>query len=195
MNPESFPTFLRARRSTKPAAMDATRPVQRDMLLEILEDANWAPTHGLTEPWRFHIYTGDARQTLAAEMQRLYREITPAAEYREDKYQKLGVNPLLAPVLILVWMHRDDGGKIPEIEELAATSCAIQNILLGATTHGLASFWSSPPLIYTPAFNQWLGIREQDRALGLVYLGWPKPNAPKPTSTRKPVAEKITFVS
>jgi nitroreductase len=175
--------------------MDPTRPVEREMLLEILEDANWAPTHGLTEPWRFHIYQGDARQTLAKEMQRLYREVTPAAEYREDKYQKLAVNPLLAPVLILVWMHRDGGGKIPEIEELAATSCAIQNILLSATTHGLASFWSSPPLIYNPAFNQWLNIREQDRALGLIYLGWPKPNTPIPKSTRKPVAEKITWHS
>lgn len=185
--------LIRSRRTVKPADMDAARPVERALLMELLENATWAPTHGLTEPWRFRVYEGDARATLAAEMQRLYREVTPAAEFREDKLEKLGKNPLLAPVIVIAWMERNGGGKVPELEELEAVACAIQNFALSATAAGLASFWSSPPLIYDRAFNDWLGIRPEDRCVGLLYLGWPKAGAPAPKSTRAPINDKVSF--
>ena len=31
----------------------------------MLEAANWAPSHGQTEPWRFTVFAGDGRQQLA----------------------------------------------------------------------------------------------------------------------------------
>lgn len=186
-------SLIRSRRTVKPADMDAARPVDRALLMELLENATWAPTHGLTEPWRFRVYEGEARAHLAAEMQRLYREVTPAAEFREDKLEKLGKNPLLAPVIIIAWMERNGGGKISELEELEAVACAIQNFALSATAAGLASFWSSPPLIYDRAFNDWLGIRPEDRCVGLLYLGWPKASAPAPKSTRAPINDKVSF--
>lgn len=190
---EATSALIRGRRTLKPADMDAARAVDRALLMELLENANWAPTHGLTEPWRFRVYEGAERARLATEMQRLYREITPAAEFREDKHDKLGKNPLLAPVVIIAWMERRGGGKIPEIEEIEAVACAIQNLTLSATAAGVGSFWSSPPLIYDKAFNEWLGIRAEDRCAGLLYLGWPKPGSPPPKSTRTSVQDKITF--
>jgi nitroreductase len=193
MTSSAFSLLARSRRSTKPVAMDPERPVSPELVISMLEDAAWAPTHGLTEPWRFRVFAGEARRTLAAELQRLYREITPAAEVREDKLEKLGASPLLASVSIVAWMHRDATAKIPEIEEIAAASAAIQNLLLAATAHGVASFWSSPPLIYHGRFNEWLGIPAGDRALGIIYLGWPKPGAPAPASTRKGIADRVSW--
>jgi nitroreductase len=38
-------------------------PVDRDTLLELLAVARFAPTHHMTEPWRFRVL---GRQTLAA---------------------------------------------------------------------------------------------------------------------------------
>lgn len=191
---EQTTALIRARRTIKPADMDADRPVERALLMELLENASWAPTHGLTEPWRFRVFTGDARAKLAGELQRLYREVTPASEFREDKFDKLGKNPLLAPVIIIAWMERSGGDKIPEIEEIESVACAIQNFALTATAAGLGSFWSSPPLIYDHAFNDWLGIRPEDRCVGLLYLGWPKASAPAPKSTRAPINDKVSFV-
>lgn len=185
--------LIRSRRTVKPADMDAERPVDPALLMELLENANWAPTHGLTEPWRFRVFTGTARARLATEMQRFYREVTPAAEFREDKYEKLGRNPLLAPVLVIAWMERRGGAKIPEIEEMEAVACALQNLALSATAAGLGSFWSTPPLIYTQAFNEWLGIRAEDRCAGLIYLGWPKAGSASPRSVRTPIHDKVTF--
>lgn len=185
--------LIRQRRSIKPADMDPERPVERALLMELLENANWAPTHGLTEPWRFRVFTGEARRRLGSEMQRIYREVTPVPAFRENKLEKLGRNPLLAPMVVVVWMERRGGEKIPEIEEIEAVACAIQNILITASAAGLGASLSSPPLIYTRAFNDWLGIRPEDRCLGLVYLGWPKPGLAWPRSVRQPVADKISW--
>ena len=93
MNAE-FP--YRTRRTIKPHQMDRARDVPRDLLLEILEDAHWAPTHGLTQPWRFHVFTGPARERLADGLQSLYDRLTPAAEARPDKREKLRA-PMRSP--------------------------------------------------------------------------------------------------
>ncbi|QIF03185.1 nitroreductase [Roseimicrobium sp. ORNL1] len=184
---------IRSRRSIKPFDMDASRAVDKSLILELLENANHAPTHGLTEPWRFHLFTGDSRRTLAETMARLYRETTPEAEFREDKMRKMSENPLLAGAVIVLGMARRGGAKIPELEEIEAVACAVQNLALSVTASGLAGYWSSPPLVYTRQFADWLGLGPEDRCLGLFYLGWPKAGFTMPKASRKPVAEKITW--
>ena len=186
--------LIRARRSVKPALMDAGRDIPQALLDSVFECANWAPTHGLTEPWRFRVYRGEARRDLAAALQRIYREATPAAEFRADKFEKLGVNPLLAPAVAIIWMKRGDNPKIPEIEEIEAVACAVQNAHLAASAAGLGAFWSSPPLFYTPQIRAWMGIGEGDRALGLLYLGWPREGASIPAGFRRPASEKVEWV-
>ncbi len=185
--------LLRHRRSIKPTDLDPTREVERGLLTQILEDATWAPNHGMTEPWKFHLYTADSRQQLSKAMQQAYREITPAAEFREDKLKKMGENPLLAQVVIACVMERNGGAKIPEIEEIEAVACAVQNLQLSATAAGLGCYWSSPPVLDAPSFRQWLGIRAEDRCTGLIYLGWPKTGFAWPRSVRKPVDTKLVW--
>ena len=184
---------IRQRRSIKPADMDPARIVDRSLLDALFENANWAPTHGLTEPWRFHVFQGEARRELSNTMQRLYREQTPPAEFREDKVRKMSENPLLAPAVIAIVMQRNGGAKIPELEEIEATACALQNLHLSASAHGLAAYWSTPPLVYSREFGVWLGVGEQDRCLGLFYIGWPKENFKWPEGRRGPVAEKVVW--
>lgn len=185
--------LIRHRRSIKPVDMDAARPVEVPLLTELIENATWAPNHGLTEPWHFHVFSGAARQGLADNLRRIYQQTTPAAEFREDKLQKMGDNPLLAPVIIACVMQRNGGAKIPEKEELEAISCALQNLMLSATAAGLGSFWSSPPLLETVEFQTWLGLRPEDRCVGLMYLGWPKAGLNWPRSVRQPVETKISW--
>ncbi|GAA5134103.1 hypothetical protein GCM10023213_05160 [Prosthecobacter algae] len=186
-------TLIRHRRSIKPVDMDAARPVDAALLTELIENATWAPNHGLTEPWHFHVFSGAARQGLADSLRSLYQQTTPAAEFREDKLKKMGDNPLLAPVIIACVMQRNGGAKIPVQEELEAISCALQNLMLSATAAGLGSFWSSPPLLDTAEFQTWLGIRPEDRCVGLMYLGWPKAGLNWPRSMRQPVETKISW--
>jgi nitroreductase len=186
-------TIIRQRRSIKPADMDAERAIPADTLNLILENATWAPTHGLTEPWRFHVFQGPARTTLAKTLQATYRATTPPKQHREDKFAKLGTTPLLAPVVIAACMKRLGGEKIPAHEEYAAVACAVQNLMLTATAQGIASYWSSPPVTDTQEFKQTLNLTAEDRCLGLIYLGWQKGTAPTSKMTRKPLSECVVW--
>lgn len=186
--------LIRRRRSIKPQDMD-DRPVEPRLLAAILENANWAPTHGMTEPWRFFLFTGAGRERLADFCQSLYRRTTPESEFRQDKFDKLRANPLKAPVVVAVAMKRQDIEKIPEIEEIEAVACAVQNMHLTASALGLAAFWGTPPLVYTDEMRQWLGLPDpRDKCLGFFYLGWPE-GREWPEGRRGDVAEKIVRVA
>ena len=128
--------IIRQRRSVKPALMDPDKPVDPALLDTLLENANWAPTHGLTEPWRFTVFTGSARQKLAGFLQGLYQVLTPTHAFKKEKHEKLGRNPLLAPVVLAICMQRGNNAKIPELEEVEAVACAVQNLHLSASAAG-----------------------------------------------------------
>ena len=77
--PQKFPIteIIRHRRTVKPALMDPDLEVPEELINELLENANWAPTHGFTEPWRFTIFSGENRVLLGKKLQSLYSELTP----------------------------------------------------------------------------------------------------------------------
>ena len=185
--------IIRQRRSVKPALMDPEKPVDAALLDTLLENANWAPTHGLTEPWRFTVFTGSARQKLAGFLQGLYQVLTPAHAFKKEKLEKLGRNPLLAPVVLAICMQRGNNAKIPELEEVEAVACAVQNLHLSASAAGLAGFWSTPPILSSAEMRAFLGLGDKDACLGLFYLGWPKEGEPLPESRRSPMKDKVTW--
>jgi nitroreductase len=114
---------------------------------------------------------------------------TPEESFNNGKFTKMKERPLKASAVIAVCMERDPSGKIPEIEEVEAVACAVQNITLTATAYGFGSFWATPKLIYTPEMNSFLGLKEEDKCLGLIYLGYTDNEWPK--SHRRPL-EYIT---
>lgn len=196
--------LIRRRRTIKPEQMN-DRAVDKRYTAAILENANWAPTHGLTEPWRFTVFTGEAREDLAAFLRRLYVLKTEESDFREDKLEKLGLNPLRADVAIVIGMKRQDSEKIPEVEEIEAVACAVQNMHLTASAIGLGAFWSTPPIVYAQEMTKFIELDpERDQCLGIFYLGWPEGIDPDqkvssaaddlwPKGNRGSVAEKITW--
>jgi nitroreductase len=181
----------RTRRTIKPVLMDSSREIAHDLLVEILEDAHWAPTHGLTQPWRFHVFTHEARTRLAGALQTIYDQITSVAETRPEKRAKLRDNCLQAHAVVAVAAHSEAGGKISRLDELCSTACAVQNLLLSAHQRGLGSFWATPPVACSQEFTAWLGLDSAHCSLGLVFLGYAK-DSPAP-SVRVPLEERITF--
>jgi nitroreductase len=194
--PEILPVskIIRNRRTVKPAVMDPHLEVPRELIDELFENANWAPTHGFTEPWRFKVFAGDARRELALKLQELYTGHTAEDEFRQDKLEKLGRNPLLAPLVIAICMRRGDNPKIPVTEEVEAVACAVQNMHLTASAAGLGAFWSSPPILDTGGMRDFLGLRQTDCCLGLFYLGWLREGENWPVSSRQPVEEKVEWI-
>lgn len=175
---------IRQRRSLTPEQF-STRKVHREQVELMLNNALWAPTHGLTQPWRFKVFMGDARQKLSDLLPALYQKFTPEESFKQAKFDKMKQRPMLASVVVAICMERDKSEKIPEIEEIEAVACAVQNVQLTATAYGIGAFWATPKVIYSKEMNEFLGLGEKDKCLGLLYLGYPAGEWPK--AHRKPL--------
>jgi nitroreductase len=161
---------IRNRRSIKPVNMNGLR-IPDEQVKEILELANWAPTHGRTEPWRFIVYSGDEVKEFSHQHAELYKSNTPAENYLQANYDKHFHNGDKASHLIVAIMQRGAKEKIPVLEEIASTAASIQNILLGATAAGLASFWSTGGMTHKQPMKDLLHLKEADLVMGIIYLG------------------------
>ena len=163
----------------------SSRKVHKEIIEHLLQNATWAPTHGMTQPWRFKVFTEESRKTLSDTLSMLYKQLTPTENFREDKFAKMQARPFQASAVIVAYMKRGDNPKIPEIEEISSVACAIQNLCLTATAYGIGSFWSTPKIIYTKEMNDFLKISDEDKCMGIIYLGYPNYEWPK--GQRKPI--------
>ena len=181
------------RRSIKPVDMDASKEVSKELIAELAECANWAPSHGLTEPLRLHVFYGENREEFAKNLQNTYKAETPEAEFKPEKFEKMGNNVMFSHSIMAIVMKRGNNPKIPVIEEVQAVACAIQNMHLAASALGLGLYWSSPPVSYGEGFKKFLELGEEDQCLGFLFVGWPKDEFEWPGSRRKPAAEKLVW--
>jgi nitroreductase len=191
-NLSEISNLIKERRTILPEQF-SNRKVQKDQIELILNNAQWAPTHGNTQPWRFHVFQEEARERLSQFLGKTYLEITPETEQQDAKLAKLMRRPLLASVVIAVCMKRQETQKILELEEIEAVACAIQNMHLSCTAYGLGGFWSTPKLIYHPKMNEFLGLGELDKCLGLFYIGYP--SIEWPAAHRKPLEYNTTWLT
>ena len=74
----------------------------------LLTNAQWAPTHGNTQPWRFHVYTEGGLQRLSSFLGETYLKITPKELQNDAKLAKLLRRPLISSAVIVVSMKRQE---------------------------------------------------------------------------------------
>jgi len=175
---------IRNRRSITPEKY-SSRKVHKEQIELMLTNATWAPTHGMTQPWRFKVYIERGLEKLAEFLPELYRIKTNPEQFKEIKFDRLLTRLNSVSAIIIVCMERDKTLKIREIEEIEAVACAVQNLALTATAGGLGCYWSTPEYIYSDEMLEFLKLGQQDKCLGLLYLGYPE--GEWPTSHRKPL--------
>lgn len=185
--------LIRNRRTIFPEQF-SERKVHREQIEVILNNAQWAPTHGNTQPWRFHVFMEEGLSTISQFLGATYLKLTPEDQQNDVKLGKLIRRPLLASAVIAVSMKRQAEEKIMEIEEIEAVACAIQNMHLTCTAYGIGGFWSTPKLIYSDEMNEFLNLGEKDKCLGLFYLGYPAIEWPTITH-RKPIEYNTKWIT
>jgi nitroreductase len=164
-------TAIRTRRTHKQFAPD---PVPRALLEELLELASLAPNHKLTQPWRFRVV---GPETLAR-----LKELGGQAEAM--KLER-------APLLVVV-SARLTGDPLTDEEDVLATGAALTTLLLAAHARGLASYWRTPGLLRTPEGRAAVGFGDDERFVGIAYLGWPC--SEPPAKERAPLAETLEYL-
>lgn len=162
------------------------RKIHKEIIEKMLNNAIWAPTHGVTQPWRFRVYQEQSLIALSEFIGKTYTAFS-GENFDPGIFTKVTSRPLLSSAVIVVTMSRDKREKILEIEEIEAVACAIQNMHLTATAYGIGAFWSTPKYIYTDLVKEFFELEEKDKCVGIFYLGYPKPELEWPKSQRKPI--------
>ena len=170
----------------------SSRKVHKEIVENLLNNAIWAPNHGMTQPWRFKVFMSDGLNKLSEFQSKLYQEKFTGDSFNEKKFYKLKEWPLKTSVVIAICMTPDPKGKIKEIEEIEAVACSVQNIMLSATAYGLGSYWSSGGVTYMDETKTFLDIEEKDKCLGFLYLGYPEGDWPK--SQRRPIEYSTNWI-
>jgi len=182
---------IRSRRSIGRVKQD---PVPKELIREILESAVHAPNHRITEPWRFHVFTGKGRGELArarAETARLQAE-----DEGEDEEMAAGrisrerKKAFRAPVVIAV-ISEAGRDEVETLENYAACAAAVQNMQLTAHSLGLGAMWRTGHVAYHEHMRQFFGLTEGDHIVAYLHLGYPD-MGDRPRR-RKPVDEKTTW--
>jgi nitroreductase len=165
--------IIENRRSIFPQQYTGER-VDDAVVKKILENANWAPTHRLTEPWRFFVYTKDGLKTLAVAQANVYKHVTQAdGTFKEERYQNLLTKPLQSSHIIVVALKRDERRAVPDIEEVGAVFCAIQNMHLTATAYGVGAYLSTGGITYFEEAKEVFGLDQEDKLIGFFNIGMP----------------------
>lgn len=192
-NTEEINTLMLARRSV--FQKDYTGEKVDDAIVhQMLNNANEAPTHKRTEPWRFVVFTGEGLNKLGTFQASCYQRVTQAdGTFKEERHQGLLTSPMRSSHIIAVGMKRDPGKSTPEIEEMGAVFCAIENMYLTATAYGVGCYLSTGGITYFEEAKEFFGLSTEDKLVGFLHVGMPArwPAAWK----RKPMTEKVRWVN
>ncbi|MFA9210644.1 MAG: nitroreductase [Moraxellaceae bacterium] len=191
-NLSEITAIIRDRRSIYPEQF-SKRKIHREQIELLLNNAIWAPSHGLTQPWRFVVLQDNALLQLSEVLGNAYLSETPKELQNDKKLIKLINRPKLATAVIALIVDREKDTKISEADDFAAVACAVQNMHLTATAQGIGGFWSSTNMVKTQQFREFISLTEQQVCIGLFYLGYPEIEWPK--GQRKPIEYVTTWKS
>ncbi len=178
---DEFADLVRARRTH--LFVDLERVVPDAVVDRLCDLATWAPNHKRTWPWRFAHLTGPARGRLG----NAFADDMTDRDFGDDiKREKTRSKYLRAPSILVVASAAHDNPTLHD-ENRDSVSAGIQNLLLGATTLGLATFWSTPGLSDSAKAKELCGFDPTDTITGVIYMGWSTNEAAVPPRPAVPV--------
>lgn len=170
----NFIELAKSRRSIRSFKSD---DVSENLLIQLIEAAQAAPSAGNCQPWHFYIIKNKAI------IQRI----------REESCRQAFI--ATAPVLFVVCAdivkteerYKKRGRELYCIQDTAA---AIQNILLCAQSLGLGACWCGH--FGEKEISEILNLHNGMRPIAIIPIGYPKKETVK--TERRPIEEIATFV-
>ena len=158
--------IIQSRRAIYPSQFE-NGDINKDQIYKILENANTAPSHKLTQPWFFKVFKTEHKNKLATEMVNAFEAFFNKKS--DLKKKKIHEKCSKSNCIIAIFMKRDIKESIPEWEEIAAVAMSVQNMWLTCSANKIGCYWSSPKII--SELNLFLKLKENQKCLGLFYIG------------------------
>lgn len=193
MNFEDIKQVITSRKSTYPLQFSGEK-IDDQIVWDLLDLTRWAPSHRMTEPWKFRVYTGTALENMVDAHKAFYLEHTPADKVNPKKVEKFAVVKEKTSHLVAVLMERDELERIPEWEEVASLSMAVQNLYLAMASAGVAGYWSTGNGTQKAAMKEQMALGERETLMGWFYLGVPVEGLAG-RRIRKPIESKVEWFS
>ena len=182
--------IIHSRRSIFPSEYNDS-PISNEFIKMLLSNANMAPSHKLTQPWRFKILQNKAKADLANFLINENISSKNFGSLSKFKKQKIKEKCSKSSAIIVICMQRDLSNSVPEWEEIASTSMAVQNMWLTCTSNNVGCYWSSPKSI--DKIGEFIKLNKGERCLGFFYLGNYNANK-KNIINRDPVNKKVEWL-
>lgn len=162
---------IKQRRSIRKYKAD---PVPREVLLRVLDAANWAPSGVNLQQWKFYLVSGKKRDQIAESYGRLTEKNYPPLEQRSEQQKTFAAWAKTyggAPLIIVATMPKGEPRRMKM--HLESVSAAFQNLLLAAYAEGLGTCWMTGPLGDEAALNQIMQLPADEEIVALTPLGYP----------------------
>lgn len=174
------------RRTIKPMQMTGEIIPKQD-LEQILLAATMAPNHKLSQPWRFTILSGAAKTDFSNWAIQLHQKKYPNSTEFESQSTRLNLVAAKSSHLIAIHMKPKTGANLPEWEEIAAVSAAVQNLHLAAESLGYSGIWSTSFPTFETETRDLFGLQdEKELFMGFFFIGVPS-QRPEQAPKRQPI--------
>lgn len=170
--------IIRERRAVKNGYNN--KEVTEEVVMELLNDAIWAPTHGLRQPWRFVFVGPEQKADFAKRVAATY------PEHLQENRESFLNEPNAFLIVIM-----DEPEKQKQWDEnFGATAAMIQNFWLLAWERNLGVVWRTNPHVYHPEVKDILNVTDDEKVVGFVHLGYFDEKPEK--KERIPVVDKFS---
>jgi nitroreductase len=146
-----------------------SQPVDRSLLLEIIEAGTWAPSGLNNQPWRFVIIKEPVWRYSLAQLTQYNRIIETAS------------------ACIAVFVDRNS--MYNDIKDYQAMGACLQNMLLAAHALGLGAVWLGEILKSSSNVRSLLELPESLELMAIIAVGYP--DVQNQVSNRKELAEVL----
>jgi nitroreductase len=152
----------------------SNRPIARELIEQLLDCAVRAPNHKLTQPWRFAVLTGAAKDRFAQIRagHRLKRFSDPSSSEAQVAAEKVRREAAETPAFIVV-MVAVSSDEITREEDFAAAMMAIANLMTAAQSLGLGTYLRTGGVMRDHGLLELIQAPEGYRVVGVLSLGYP----------------------
>lgn len=182
--------WIRNRKSTY-AYYFKDQEIPKNTIEEIVTNGLWAPTHKMTQPWRFVLLEGGHQQDLGAFMLKFYKEKLSKEKFPESRYQETLAYAKNATLLAIVFQPNKKA-KLPEWEEIAAISCAVQNMWISCSAMEIGCYWDTGDATIQYCKEN-IHLEDHEKSLGILFMGVIENTSEHQRRKRKSIDQKLTY--
>jgi len=186
--------WIKNRKSTFVNGLRKGGKIDDPVIENLLENASWAPSHGLVQAWHFKVFAGEGVKKFFKVQQEIYKKITPPDKFFDFKYEAYSEKWQRVSHVIAIVAQRDPHKRFPKQEDLVSVACAVENIYLSLEGLGIAGYLSTGDTCYSEPMREFLGLAAEDEPVGFFILGLPDESVVRPPRTRIAVSEKTEWI-